>query len=474
MALAAQAAPPRHVKTSNVKVAVRVKHLASTHPFAAAAAVMHDPATMSDRVTEAYRRALDAADDGIFVAMVPQDAVAAAVGVITDRSRNGETLPLAGTIFTAKDNIDVAGLPTSSNIRGYGRIPQESAPAVLAAERAGAILIGKTTMDQCATGLSGTRTKGTICRNAIDPAYIPGGSSSGSAVAVARGLCDFSLGSDTGGSGRVPAAANGIVGLKPSLGLVSSRGMVYCNRSFDCIPVFAKTVGQAFAVLEAIAGHDQADPYSREDAGSIPLGAPQTISGRLAVLGAADLNFFGDAAAAAAYRRNAGRLIDLGYRLEEIDFAPFREAGEMVFKSALVAERLLDYGDFIEASPDAVVEPVRTAINAGRDYSARDLFKVLHRLQALQRAAREAIGGCDALVVPTIPRLYTIAEMCADPMEKNNVMGTYTYFVNPLDLCAISVPGYVRPDGLPSALSFVGNAGRDGVLRRYATAFELA
>jgi allophanate hydrolase len=449
-----------------------VTHAPSSHPFAATSAIAGDPASLSDRTTEAYRRALDATDDGIFVSMVPQTTVSAAVRTIGDRLRRGENLPLAGTIFTAKDNIDVAGLPSSSNVRGYGRIPNESAPAVLAAERAGAILIGKTTMDQFATGLNGTRTTDTICRNAINPDYIPGGSSSGSGVAVARGLCDFSLGSDTGGSGRVPAAANGIVGLKPSLGLVSGRGMVYCNRSFDCIPVFTKTVVQAFAVLEIIAGYDPADPYSREDADSIPLAAPQSISGRLAVLGSADLNFFGDDIAAATYQRNVARLSDLGFTLEEIAFAPFREAGDMVFKSALVAERLLDYGDFIDVSPDAVVDSVRTAINAGRDYSARDLFKVLHRLQALKRVTREAIGACEALVVPTIPRLYTIEEMCADPIEKNNVMGTYTYFVNPLDFCAISVPGYVRPDGLPSALSFVANDGHDAVLRRLGTEFE--
>ena len=448
-------------------------HTAKDHPFAVTAALMHDPAGLSARTAEAYRRALDAHGEGIFVSMVPSEAVQAAVRRVDDRLRRGERLPLAGAIFTAKDNIDVAGLPSSSNVPGYGRVPELSAPAVIAAEEAGAILIGKTTMDQFATGLNGTRTSGTICCNAINPEYIPGGSSSGSAVAVARGLCDFSLGSDTGGSGRLPAAANGIVGLKPSLGLVSSRGMVYCNRSFDCIPVFTRTVEGAFAVLESIAEYDPADPFSREEAGSIPLTAPEHLRGKLAVLGPADLTFFGDDIAAAAYQRNAGRLRDQGYALEEIDFAPFREAGAMVFDSALVAERLVDYGDFIDASPDAVVQSVRTAINAGRGHSARDLFEVLHRLQTLKREARMAMEGYDAFVVPTIPRLYTIAEMRADPMAKNNVMGTYTYFVNPLDLCAVSVPGYVRPDGLPSALCFVAKYGQDAVLRRLGTAFEL-
>ncbi len=441
--------------------------------FAATAAILQNPATLPERAAEAYQHALDAAGDGIFVSMVPRDAVLAAVQGTERRLRDGDALPLAGTFFTAKDNIDVAGLRTGSNVPGYGLVPTESAPTVLAAEKAGAILIGKTTMDQFATGLNGTRTSGTICRNAINPEYIPGGSSSGSGVAVARGLCDFSLGSDTGGSGRVPAAANGIVGLKPSLGLVSSRDMVYCNRSFDCIPVLAKTVAQAFAVLDTIAGYDPADPYSREDASAIQLDAPHGAVGKLAVLRAADLDFFGDANAAAAYARNVGRLSTLGHALEEIDFAPFREAGDMVFKSALVAERLLDYGDFIDASPGAVVDAVRTAINAGRAYSARDLYAVLHRLQALKRETRAALGTCAALVVPTIPRLYTIAEMCADPVAKNTVMGTYTYFVNPLDLCAVSVPGHVRPDGLPSALSFVARDGHDAVLRRLGGEFEL-
>lgn len=448
-----------------------MKHDVTDCPFADATA---DPASLLDMAAAAYQRAIEAKGDGIFVSMVPKDTVRVEARKTEQRMRNGEKLPLAGTFFTAKDNIDVVGLRSSSNVPGYGRIADESAPAVRAAEKAGAILIGKTTMDQFATGLNGTRTAGVVCRNAINPDYIPGGSSSGSGVAVARGLCHFSLGSDTGGSGRVPAAANGIVGMKPSLGLVSSRGLVYCNRSFDCIPIFTKTVAQAFAVLESIAGYDPVDPYSREDADLMRLAAPQELLQRLAILRSVDLNFFGDQIAASAYERNVERLSHLGYALEEVDFAPFREAGDMVFKSALVAERLVDYGDFIDETPNAVVETVRNAINAGRAYSARDLYKTLHRLQALKREVRHVIGACDALVVPTIPRLYTIEEMRSDPVEKNTVMGTYTYFANPLDLCAISVPGYVRPDGLPSALSFVARDGQDAVLRRLATEFELS
>lgn len=444
-----------------------------TSPFEFTLHARREPSAVTERAAALYQRAGNAEGEGIFVSLPPLEAVLATARSAQERLQAGHCLPLDGVFFTVKDNIDVAGLPTSSNVPGYGRTPGLSAAAILAAEQAGAILIGKTTMDQFATGLNGTRTSGPLCRNAVNPDYIPGGSSSGSAVSVARGYCDFSLGSDTGGSGRVPAAANSIVGLKPSLGLVSSRGMVYCNRSFDCIPIFAKSARQAFRVLDALAGYDELDPYSREDADNIPLAAQPTVPERLAVLRETDLSFFGDDIAKVAYERNLRRLVDLGYEFKEVDFAPFREAGDMVFKSPLVAERLVDYGNFLDASPGAVVPSVRQAIDAGRQYSARQLYEVLHRLQTLKREARNTLRQCGALVVPTIPRLYTIAEMVADPIEKNNVMGTYTYFVNPLDLCAVSVPGYVRPDGMPSALSFVAKGGEDAVLRRLAEDFEL-
>lgn len=409
-----------------------------------------------------------AAAEGVFVSLVPRAAVVEAAEAVEARVAAGETLPLAGLTFAVKDNVDVAGMASTSNVPGYGRVAEASAPAVEKALAAGAILIGRNTMDQFATGLNGTRAFAPLCRNAIDPDLIPGGSSSGSAVAVARGVVDFALGSDTGGSGRVPAAANGIVGLKPTPGIVSGRGMVYCNRSFDVIPVFAPTVAAAFRVFDAIRGPDPLDPfaYTGPTEAEAPDGAP------LAVLAPRDLDFFGAAPAEAAYRANIERLAATGHSFGEIDFAPFREAGRLVFESALVAERLVDYGDFIEAHPDAVAEPVRRAIDAGRGYTARDAFEAIYRLAELKRVAAGMLAPYAALVVPTVPRLFTVAEMQAEPMARNTVMGTYTYFANPLGLSAIAVPGVRCANGWPSSLSFIGRPGAEAVLRHLAGDFE--
>ncbi|WMS44009.1 amidase family protein [Acuticoccus sp. MNP-M23] len=402
---------------------------------------------------------------GVFVALVDPADIATAAATVEARLASGAHLPLAGLPFAVKDNVDVAGMASTSNCPGFGRVAEANAPAVDRAIEAGAILIGKNTMDQFATGLNGTRAFEPLCRNAIDPAIIPGGSSSGSAVAVARGICAFALGSDTGGSGRVPAAANGIVGLKPTPGRVSGRGMVYCNRSFDVIPIFAATVADAAAVFDAIAVPDPLDPFAYEGKVDARPLAPEAT---LATPRTVDLDFFGDAVAEAAHHTNLATLSEAGFAVTEIDYAPFREAGKLVFDSAVVAERLIDYGDFIAANPDAVVPPVRQAIDAGRQYTARDAFQVLHRLAELKVVVRQCLEGFDGFVVPTVPRLYTVAEMQADPMARNTVMGTYTYFANPLGLCAIAIPGAARPDGLQSSLCVVALPGAD--LRAVAVA----
>jgi allophanate hydrolase len=284
----------------------------------------------------------------------------------------------------------------------------------------------------------------------------------------------FALGSDTGGSGRVPAACNGIIGLKPSLGLVSSRGLVYNSRYFDCIPVFARTCGDAYEILEQIAGHDRDDPFSRPDADRIALTAPRKKPAVLAIPRADQLEFFDDLRARAAFEANVRIIRKLGYKLREIDFTIFAEAGRHVFQSAMVAERLCDYGEIFATNPDAIHPAVRAAIEPGKNYSAVDAFKSLYHLKALQRQAASVLDGCGAMLVPTVPTIFTLDEMLADPMARNAIMGTYTYFVNPLDMAAVSVPGRPRSDGLPSAVCFVGAAGTDGVLRGLAQAFEAA
>jgi allophanate hydrolase len=431
-------------------------------------------ARADDLVAEACRRAQAAAADGIFTALVPSGEAIARANGLQRRADIGENLPLIGVPFAVKDNIHVAGMATTSNCPGLSIMPEETARSVQLLEEAGAVLIGKNTMDQFATGLNGTRSPEPLCRNAVNPSYIPGGSSSGSAVAVARDIVAFSLGSDTGGSGRVPAACNGIVGLKPTIGLVSSRGLLYNNRFLDCVPIFARSTADAYEVLELIAGYDSHDPFSRLDAARIDVAAKAPALKALATPRMSQLRFFGDAHSARSFEANLDRLVELGFSLTEIDFDPFEEAGRLVFQSALVAERLCDYGDVIANRRDTIHPAVWAAIEPGLAYSAKDAFQTLYELKRLQRVVSDRLAEFAAVVVPTIPTIFTVEEMLAQPMTRNSIMGTYTYFVNPLDLCAVSVPGVVRQDGLPSALCFAGRAGEDGTLRAMARSFEAA
>lgn len=421
--------------------------------------------TITDMALSALNKAQDA--QGCFVSLQTEDQIIQRCAQVEAQIANGAELPLAGIPFCVKDNIYVKGMVTSSNCPGFGDVATYSAPAVIKAEEAGAILIGKNTMDQFATGLNGTRTPEPLCRNSIDPTMIPGGSSSGSAVAVALDICGFSLGSDTGGSGRVPAAANGIVGFKPTPGSISGRGLVYCNRSFDIIPIFAKSVEDAKAVFDAIGGPDPEDPFAywgsqitNEDSSENIFAIPST------------LDHFCDLSAQQAHQDNLQMLKQSGVSFKEIDFEPFSKIGQKVFGSALVAERLIDYGDFIEQSPELVLEPVAKAINNGRTYSARDLYETLHEIAELKIECMKQLEGTSGLILPTIPRLYKIKEMLANPMELNNVMGTYTYFANPIGFSAIAIPGIPRSDGLPSSICLAGPAGSDTANLKYAGLFE--
>jgi len=423
-------------------------------------------------IAEACRRAAVASGEGIFTALVAPDAAVARAGRLQAEAEAGAVLPLLGLPFTVKDNIHVAGMATTSNCPALNLRPEESAAVVTLLEAAGAVLIGKNTMDQFATGLSGTRSPEPICRNAINPALIPGGSSSGSAVAVARGIAAFALGTDTGGSGRVPAACNGIVGVKPTIGLVSTRGLLFNNRSFDCIPVFARRSDEAYEILEKIAGFDPLDPLSRTDADRISLRPREPAPQTLAIPRSDQLTFCGDEESRRSHERNLAMLEDLGHRLHPIDFSMFEQAGRLVFQSAMVAERLVDYADVIAQHPQAIHPAVWASIQPGLRYTAPDAFRALDAIRTLQRQASLLLEGIDGMVVPTVPTIFTIAEMLADPIALNTAMGTYTYFVNPLDLCAVAVPGVTRDDGLRSSLCFVARAGEDGLIRTLADGFE--
>jgi allophanate hydrolase len=442
--------------------------------FASIRGALADGVTAEAIIAEACRRAQACAAEGIFTSFVPQSHATSRARELQARADAGADLPLLGMPFAVKDSMHVAGMITTSNCPTLRIEPKESAPVVTRLEQAGAVLIGKNTLDQFATGLNGTRSPDPICRNAINPAFIPGGSSSGSAVAVARGIVAFSLGTDTGGSGRVPAACNGIVGLKPTIGLVSSRGLLYNNRSFDCIPVFAKRSDEACEILEQIAGFDILDPLSRADADEIDLRPRPSEPLTLAIPRSDQLNFFGDLEARRTYESNLALLEGLGHRLKPVDFTVFEAAGRLVFQSAMVAERLIDYCDVVQNNREAIHPAVWASIEPGFKYTARDAFLALHAMKSAQRQASILLKDCAAMVVPTVPTIFTIDQMLADPMALNTAMGTYTYFVNPLDMCAIAIPGQVRSDGLRSSLCFVSQAGEDGLIRTLARSFELA
>lgn len=408
--------------------------------------------TPSAVVRAVYARIAARGDDHVWTFLRPQADVLEEAKRLEASAPAGK--PLYGLPFSVKDNIHVAALPTTAGCPAFTRMAVATAPAVAQAAEAGALLIGKNTLDQFATGLVGIRSPAGYCRNTFDERYIPGGSSSGSGVAVAAGLVSFALGSDTGGSGRVPAALNNIVGLKPSVGLVSNEGMVYCNRSFDCMPVFALTCDDAWRVLRCI----------RDKKRPMPDVSPCGSTFAFAVPRADQLEFFGDALAEQAFARAIGLLQNLGGKARRLDFTAFLQAGRMVFDDALIAERYAEYGEFVEHHPDDVLPVTQAIITKARGYSAVDAYRALYRLDALRRQASIALADADCLVVPTTGTIYRCDEVEADPIALNTNMGYYTYFVNPLDLCAIAVPAGFRDDGLPHGVSLIARAGEDATL----------
>jgi len=363
---------------------------------------------------------------------------------------------LAGLAFAAKDNIDVAGLPTTAACLAFARTASAHAQVVQRLLDAGAVLAGKTNLDQFACGLNGTRSPYGAVPNSFDEAYVSGGSSSGSAYVVATGQVDFALGTDTAGSGRVPAGLNNIVGLKPSKGLVSARGVVPAAQSVDCVSIFARTVQVAVQVLRAAMGFDAQDPFSR------PLVLDTTPFGPRFRFGVpSQLQFFGDAAAAQAFQQAIVKLQALGGEPVTIDYAPLARAADLLYDSALVAERYAAVREFFDAHEAQVLEPVRGILASGRAYGAADLVDAQVRLRALAQHVAPMWERIDLLLLPTAPTHYRIDAMREDPVQLNKNLGAYTNFVNLLDYAALSVPSSLRPDGLPFGITLVGPCGSD-------------
>ncbi|MBU4610598.1 allophanate hydrolase [Achromobacter sp. GG226] len=379
-------------------------------------------------------------------------------------------LPLYGVPFAVKDNIDVAGWPTTAACPGFAYVAEADAGIVARLRAAGAIVVGKTNLDQFATGLVGVRSPYGAVPNTFDPAYVSGGSSSGSASAVARGLVPFSLGTDTAGSGRVPAAFNNIVGLKPTKGRFSTAGVVPACRTLDCVSIFALTVDDAARVARVASGTDAADPYSR----ACPPDAPVAPSPALRLAVPAQCEFFGDAQAQAAFERARHAWIDLGADVVEIDFAPFAELAALLYEGPWVAERLAAVAEQLARDPDSLHPVVRRIVEGATAYSAVDTFRAEYARAALAARIQAALAGVDALMVPSTPSIYTIAEVEADPVRLNARLGIYTNFTNLADLCALALPAGFRDDGLPVGITLIAPAWHDEAIAAIGQRWQAA
>jgi len=425
-------------------------------------------ASPADIVHEVYRRINVLDDPGIFLLLRDENDVveeAQALGIKPPSNK-----PLWGIPFVIKDNIDSVGLTTTAACPAFAYTPSDDAFVVSRLRMAGALLIGKTNLDQFATGLVGTRTPFPVPKNAIDPLIVPGGSSSGSAVAVAQGLVSFSLGTDTAGSGRVPAALNGIVGLKPSLGAVSTQGVVPACRTLDCVSVFALTADDALAVFKEVASFNSVDPYSKLF--TWPRPRPRAPHFRVGVPSVASRKFFGDEFQAESFESNLKTLQSLGAMITEIDFQPFYAVAEMLYDGPWVAERYSVIEDLLKNLPDSVHPVTRRVTEAAKRFSAADTFRSIYALRELNNVIKSAMASLDMLCVPSVPKFFTLREVSADPIGSNAQLGTYTNFVNLLDMCAITVPTAARKDGRPGSVTLIGPAGTDFDLAGTAAAIQ--
>ena len=430
-----------------------------------AAAHRSHAVSIEQTIAESYARIRNHGDPAIFISLRDEkEAVAEA------RTLQIRDLPLLGVPVAVKDNIDVAGLPTTAACPAYAYTPQNDATAVARLRAAGAIVIGKTNLDQFATGLVGTRSPYGIPRNALKEGLIPGGSSSGSAVAVAAGLVPIALGTDTAGSGRVPAMFNNIVGLKPSLGLVSTFGVVPACRTLDCISVFALTVHDAVTALQAIAGTDENDPYTRK----LPLGAAGVCPPhlRLGVPRPAQRQFFGDVRAANAFNDALVRLTAMGASLVEIDMELLLETARLLYEGPWVAERYLTAKQLLQTNPSALHPVTLKIVSEGSRPSAADAFAAFYRVQEFKRIAERIFSPLDAIVVPTAPAIYTIDEVLADPIALNSQLGTYTNFANLLDLCGLAIPASIGAGDIPFGITLLAPAGHDMRLAAIGATFH--
>jgi allophanate hydrolase len=416
-------------------------------------------ATPLDVVETVLARCAVHPDRAVWISRPPDEAVRAAAKALMAR-RPTDDQPLWGIPFAVKDNIDCARLPTTAACPAFAYQATEDAHVVAKLRAAGAILIGKTNLDQFATGLNGTRSPYGSPRSVFNAGYVSGGSSSGSAVAVASGLVSFALGSDTAGSGRVPAAFNNLIGIKPTKGLLSNTGGVPACRSLDCISILALTAGDGSLVRQVAEGHDPADAFSRI---ATPTPLPMADL-RIGVLRAADREFCGDMEYAALYAQAIEHARAQGARIVEFDYAPFRETAALLYGGAWAAERLAAIESFASAHADAIEPTVRGIILGARSLTAVETFRGQYMLQALKARAEAEWRHFDVMLLPSAPTTYTVEAMLADPIRLNANLGLYTNFVNLLDYAAVALPAGFRSDGIPFGVTLVGRAFQDQAL----------
>lgn len=413
-----------------------------------------------DVITGIYQKIIDWNDPALFLHLPEEKELLEVARQVEAMPHN---LPLWGVPFVVKDNIDVAGWPTTAACPDFAYVPEADAEVVRLLREVGAFPIGKANLDQFATGLVGTRSPHGVPRNAVAPGFLPGGSSSGSASALAVGLCAFSLGTDTAGSGRVPAAFQELLGWKPSRGLLSTRGVVPACRSLDCVSVFANTAQDAAEVLKVAGVYDGLDPFSRELAqapalpASFRFGVPQS------------LDFAGDPDTPGLFETAVEKLISLGGTPVSIDLTPFTEAAKLLYEGPWVAERWAAVGEFVEAHPESVFPVTKAILSGSGNWDAAVTFKAQYRLRELARETEPVWKRIDVMLLPTTPRLYTVEENLADPIVTNSILGRYTNFMNLLDLSAVAVPaGRARSGIAPWGVTFAAPAGSDLALLELA------
>ena len=413
--------------------------------------------TSPTEVVDAVADRIDArGQDGVWITVVDRVHLQQRAAHL-EADPSARDLPLYGVPFAVKDSLDVAGLPTTCACPDYAYEPDTTAPVVARLLAAGAVLVGKTNLDQFATGLNGTRSPYGIPANVHGGDLVPGGSSSGSALAVATGQVPFAIATDTAGSGRVPAALNGIIGFKPSRGLLSTVGLVPACRSLDCVSVMATTVEDVRRVLDVTAGVDDDDPWTR------PRQRRSVRRPRIGLPAAAELDFLGDEPMRRAHGAARTGLHEVGDVLP-VPARPFLAAGDLLYQGPWVAERLVEFDDFLTRSPGSVHPVVASILEGGRRWTAVDAFRAAYRLQELKAEVDRLFTAVDVVVLPTIATTYTVAEVLADPIAANTALGLYTHCGNLLDLCAVAVPAGYTDDGRPCSLMVLGPALADDVV----------